>query len=81
MHRVLVVIAFGGCVTTASVVRGDRVTLPVLVGAVAADLVVSSLAFRALDLSTSGAIASGIAFSAVDLGIGCVLGACTVLRP
>lgn len=82
MTRALVVLALSGCVTGAAIVREDRVTLPLLVGAIAADLVVSSLVFAQSDsISTAGAIASGAAFSAVDLGIGCILGACAVLRP
>lgn len=82
MKSALLVLALGGCVTTAGIARKDRVTLPMLAGAVAADLVVSSLLLGQHDsLSTAGVLASGLAFTAVDLGIGCVLGACTVLRP
>ena len=82
MKSALLVLVLGGCVTTAGIVRKDQVSLPLLVGAVAADLLVSSLVFGQSDsLSTGGAIASGIAFTAVDLGIGCLLGACAVLRP
>jgi len=86
MSRLMLVIApsavLGGCVTTAGLVRKDRVTLPMIVGAVAADLVVGSLVFAQLDsLSTAGAIAAGVTFTAVDLGIGCLVGACAVLRP
>lgn len=81
MKRALLLVALGGCVTTAGLVRKDRVTVPILVGTVVADLVVGSLVFAQLDLSTAGAIASGIAFTAVDVGIGCILGACAALRP
>jgi hypothetical protein len=81
MKRALLVVVLGGCVTTAGLVRKDRVTIPLLVGAVVADLVVGSLAFGQADLSTAGAIASGVAFTAVDLGVGCILGACAALRP
>jgi hypothetical protein len=82
MSRVLLVLALSGCVTGAGFVRKERVTLPILLGAIAADLVVGSLVFaQSDDLSTSGAIASGIAFTAVDLGVGCLVGACAVLRP
>jgi hypothetical protein len=82
MSRALLVLALSGCVTGAGIVRKDRVTLPILLGAAAADLVIGSLVFaQSKDLSTAGAIASGIAFTAVDLGIGCVIGACAVLRP
>lgn len=82
MKSALLVLVLGGCVTTAGLVRKDQVTLPLLAGAVAADLLVSSLLFAQSDsLSTGGAIASGVAFTAVDLGVGCILGACAVLRP
>lgn len=82
MLRVALVLTLSGCVIGAGIARKDRVSLPLLAGAVAADLVVSSLVFAQFDsLSTSGAIASGVALTAVDFGVGCVLGACAVLRP
>lgn len=82
MKRLLLVVALGGCVTTAELARTEQMSLPLLAGAVAADLVVSSLVLSQVDsLSTAGAIASGVAFTAVDLGLGCLLGACAVLRP
>lgn len=86
MKRALLVVSCGalsaGCVTTAGFVKKDRVTLPIFAAAVAADLVVSSVVLgAATDLSTAGAIASGFAFTAVDVGIGCITGACAVLRP
>lgn len=67
--------------TSAGLIRKDRITLPVVIGAVAADLLVGTIVFAQTDLSTAGAIASGIAFTAVDVGIGCILGACAPLRP
>lgn len=81
MKRALLVVALGGCVTSAGLIRKDRITLPVVIGAVAADLLVGTIVFAQTDLSTAGAIASGIAFTAVDVGIGCILGACAPLRP
>jgi len=82
MIRALVVLALSGCVTGAGIVRKDEVTLPMLAGAVAADLVVSALVISQSDsMSTTGALAAGAALTAVDLGIGCILGACAVLRP
>lgn len=82
MKAALLVLALGGCVTTAGIARRDQVTLPMLAGAVAADLVIGTIVLAQSDsLSTGGAIATGIALTAVDLGIGCILGACTVLRP
>ncbi len=81
MKRALLVVALGGCVTSAGLIRKDRITLPVVLGAVAADLVIGSIVLAQTDLSTAGAIASSFAFTAVDVGIGCILGACTPLRP
>lgn len=86
MTRAVLVLALScgvtSCVTGAGIARKDRVTLPILIGATAADLVVSSLVFAQFDsISTAGAIASGVAFTAVDVGIGCVIGACAVLKP
>jgi hypothetical protein len=82
MKAALLVIALSGCITAAGIAKRDQVTLPLLAGAVAADLVVGTLVLAQSDsLSAAGAIASGIALTAFDLGIGCILGACTVLRP
>jgi uncharacterized protein YcfL len=82
MIRALAVLALGGCVSGAGILRKDEVTLPLLAGAVAADLVVSALVISRSDsMSTTGAIVSGAALTAIDVGIGCILGACTVLRP
>ena len=75
-------LALSGCVTTASVAKRDAVTLPILVGAVAADLVVASIAASQIqDYSTGGSIATGLAVTAVDVAVGCLLGACSSLRP
>ncbi|MEO7092143.1 MAG: hypothetical protein ABI175_02755 [Polyangiales bacterium] len=81
MKRALLVVALGGCVTSAGLIRKDRITLPVVLGAIAADLVIGTIVFAQTDLSTAAAIASGVAFTAVDVGIGCILGACAPLRP
>ena len=83
MHRVLLALALSGCVTTAGIVKRDEgVGLPLLGGAVAADLVVSSLAASQVQGYSAGAsIATGLAITAVDVAIGCLLGACSALRP
>lgn len=77
-----VTIAAGGCVTTAGLVkRPAEVTLPVLIGAVAADLVVTSLAASQIqEYSWGGSVATGLALTAVDVAVGCLTGACAVLR-
>jgi hypothetical protein len=83
MNRALLALALSGCVTTAGVVRRDEgVGLPLLGGAAAADLVVSSLsASQVQGYSTGAALATGLVITAVDVAIGCLIGACSALRP
>ena len=89
MKRVLLVAALAGsagsasgCVTTAALARPNRVSLPVLIGGAVADLLVVSLvSSQAQDFSTGASIATGLAVTAVDVGAGCILGACKALRP
>jgi hypothetical protein len=83
MNRALLALALSGCVTTAGVVRRDEgVGLPLLGGAVAADLVVSSLsASQVQGYSTGASLATGLVITAVDVAIGCLIGACSAQRP
>ena len=83
MNRALLVLALSGCVTGAGVVKKDEgVSLPLLAGAVVADLVVTSLAASQIQSYSLGAsLATGLALTAVDTVIGCLVGACAVLRP
>ena len=83
MYRALLALALSGCVTTAGIVkRDDGVGLPLLGGAVAADLVVSSLSASQIEGYSAGAsIATGLAITALDVAIGCLIGACSALRP
>lgn len=83
MHRVLLALALSGCVMTAGIVKRDEgVGLPLLGGAIAADLVVSSVAASQVQGYSAGAsLATGLAITAVDVAIGCLLGACSALRP
>jgi hypothetical protein len=76
-------LALPGCVTTASIVkRDDGVGLPLLGGAVAADLVVTTLSASQIQGYSNGAsLATGLALTAVDVAVGCLLGACSALRP
>lgn len=70
-----------GCVTTAALVKKQDVKLPLLIGAVAADLVVSSVAASQVqDYSYGGSLATGLAITAVDLAVGCLLGGCSSLK-
>lgn len=85
MNRALLALALAasGCVTTAGVVtRDDGVGLPLLGGAAAADLVVTSLSASQIQgYSTGASLATGLALTAVDVAVGCLIGACSALRP
>lgn len=85
-HAVLAValaaVATSGCVTTAGFVKKPEVPVPVLIGAVVADLVVTSIAASQIqEYSYAGSLATGLALTAVDVAVGCLTGACAaVLR-
>lgn len=74
------VLLLSGCVVGANFIKKDKDTglkLPVLIGAAAADFLVASLASSQLEsFSVGAALATGAAVTALDLGVGCVLGAC-----
>jgi NhaP-type Na+/H+ or K+/H+ antiporter len=78
-----VVVACSSCVTTASVIkRDDRVSLPLLFGAVATTFFVTSASAAYItDYSVGAALATGTAVMATDFAIGCLLGGCAELRP
>jgi hypothetical protein len=74
-------VAGPGCVTTAGLVKKPTVSLPLLIGATVADFVVLSVAASQIQsYSTGASIATGLAFTAVDVAVGCVIGACSSLR-
>ena len=78
---VVIGLTTGGCVTGAGVWKHDQVSLPLLAGAVAADLVVTGLvASQVQDFTTVGSIGTAVAVTAVDFTVGCFLGACSSLR-
>lgn len=88
MNRTLAIVALAGavaasgCVTTASIARPQRVSLPIVIGGAAADLIVTSFAtYQVRDSSSGGALATGVAVMALDLAVGCLLGGCKALRP
>src|ERR1041384_3066439 len=59
MKFALLALVVSGCVTTAALVKKPEVTLPILIGAAVADvLVVSLAASQVQDLTTGGAIAA-----------------------
>lgn len=81
---VLVAVLAGqaGCVSGAAIIKPHQVSLPLLIGATVADLVVTTvLASQVQNYSTGGSIATAAAVTAADVAIGCVLGACSSLKP
>jgi hypothetical protein len=71
-----------GCVTGAAIwKRDDRVSLPILLGAVAADFAVTTaLAYQVQDFTLGASLGTAFAVTAVDFGVGCLFGACQSLR-
>jgi hypothetical protein len=81
MRYALLALALSGCVTTAGIVKRQDVSVPLLIGAVVADLVViSAAASQVQDYSYGASLATGVAITAVDVAVGCLLGACSALR-
>ena len=69
------------CVTGAGIWKRDEVSLPMLVGAVAADMVVTTvIASQVQDFTTGASLGTAFAVTAVDFGVGCLIGACHSLR-
>jgi hypothetical protein len=76
-----VTLALSGCVTGAGIWKRDAVPLPMLVGAVAADLVVTGvIASQIQDFTVGASVGTAVAVTAVDFGVGCLIGACSSLR-
>ncbi len=84
MHRVAalaIAATLSGCVTGAAVWKRDNVSLPLLAGAVAADLVVTTVvASQVEDFTIPASIGTAAAVTAVDVAVGCLIGACHALR-
>jgi hypothetical protein len=81
MKHALLALALSGCVTTAGFVKNQDVSLPLLVGATVADVVViTAAASQIQDYSFGAALATSLALTAVDVAVACLLGACSSLR-
>jgi hypothetical protein len=81
MKHALLALALSGCVTTAGIVKKQDVALPLLIGAVVADLIViSAAASQIQDYSYGASLATGLAITAVDVAVGCLMGACSSLK-
>jgi hypothetical protein len=76
----LAAVVTSGCVTTAGLVKKPEVSVPILIGAVIADVVVTSLAASQIqEYSYAGSLATGLALTAVDVAVGCLTGACAAV--
>jgi hypothetical protein len=81
MKHAVLALALSGCVTTAGFVKHQDVSLPLLVGATVADVVViTAAASQIQDYSFAAALATSLALTAVDVAIACLLGSCSSLR-
>ncbi|HEU4610846.1 MAG TPA: hypothetical protein VFS15_02170 [Kofleriaceae bacterium] len=84
MHRAValaMILGLSGCVTGAGVWKRDQVSLPMLAGAVAADLVVTTVvASQVQDFTIGASLGTAAAVTAVDVAIGCLIGSCHSLR-
>jgi hypothetical protein len=70
-----------GCVTAAGAWKREQTTMPLLVGAVVADIAVTSVvASQVQDFTVGATIGTTLAVTAVDVTIGCFLGACAPLH-
>jgi hypothetical protein len=77
----LAAVVSSGCITTAGFVKKSEVTLPILIGAAVADIVVTSIAASQIqEYSYGGSLATGLALTAVDVAVGCLTGACSALK-
>jgi hypothetical protein len=82
MKVLLLAVGLAGCVTAEGVVKGDQTTLPMFVGGVAGDLVVTgAIASQAQGFTTAATIVTSLTFTAVDVAIGCLFGSCAPLHP
>ena len=82
MKHAVAVLVLSGCVTTASIVKKNDVSLPLLFGAAVADFAVTSLiGWQLLHYSTFGSLASATGVTGADIAVGCVLGGCSSLKP
>ncbi len=81
MKALIAAMALAGCVTTEGIVKHEDTTLPMLAGATAGDLVVIGVIAKEGDgLTTGASIATALAITAVDVFVGCLLGACHSLK-
>jgi len=77
MKAALLVVALASCVTVEGVVKKDDTPFVWLAAGTAGDLVaVGVIAKEAANLTVGASIATALAVTAVDVFVGCLLGAC-----
>lgn len=80
MKHALFALALSGCVTTTAILKKPDVGLPLLVGAAVADVIVVSIAASQVqDFTVGAAIATGVAFTTVDVAVTCLTVGCRPL--
>jgi hypothetical protein len=81
MRCAIVALALSGCVTAAGIVKREQTSFPLLVGATAGDLVVTGVvAAEAEGFTVAASIGTALAITAVDVAVGCLIGACSSLK-
>lgn len=81
MKAALLVLAVTSCVTVEGVVKKDDTPFVWLAAGAAGDLVAAGvIAKEAADLTVGASIATALAVTAVDVFVGCLLGACHSLK-
>jgi hypothetical protein len=80
MKAVLVMVALAGCVTTLGIVKKDETPFTWLAAGTAGDLVGVAAIAGADGLTTGASIGTALAVTAVDVFVGCLLGACHSLK-
>lgn len=74
-------LAASGCVTAEGIVKKEETPFTWLVAGTAGDLVaIGVIAKEGDDLSTGASIATALAVTALDVFVGCLLGACSSLK-
>ena len=81
VKRLAIAMALAGCVTTEGIVKKEQTTFAMLAAGTAGDLVGITLIAKEGDgLTTGASSATALAVTAVDVLVGCLLGACSSLK-
>ena len=81
MKRGVLALMLSGCVTAAGIAKREQVSLPLFLGATGGDLAVTGVvAGEAAGFTAAASIGTALAITAVDVAVGCLLGACSSLK-